>query len=57
MPREDDAPSQPAQSELRGAVESFRSKEDDPDRDLLLQAFAAQAAIEWPALDALLGSD
>ena len=28
---------------------------DDPDRDLLLRAFAAQDAIEWPVLDALLG--
>ena len=27
----------------------------DPDRELLLRAFAAQSAIDWPALDALLG--
>jgi hypothetical protein len=54
---EEEAPSPPADSELRAAVESFRTKEDDPDRGLLLQAFAAQAAIEWPTLDALLGSD
>jgi hypothetical protein len=53
---DEDEPSQPEESALRAAVETFRTKEDDPDRDLLLQAFAAQAAIEWPALDALLGS-
>jgi hypothetical protein len=48
-----DAPAQPAEKKLRAAVESFRAG-DDPDRDLLLRAFAAQDAIEWPILDALL---
>jgi hypothetical protein len=48
-----DAPAQPAEKKLRAAVESFRAA-DDPDRDLLLRAFAAQDAVEWPVLEALL---
>jgi hypothetical protein len=51
---EEAAPAQPAQARLQEAVEAFRSKQDDPDRALLLSAFAAQEAIDWPALDALL---
>jgi hypothetical protein len=54
---EDDEPAEPAESDLGAAVGTFRTKEDDPDRELLLRAFAAQAAVEWPVLDALLGSD
>jgi hypothetical protein len=50
-----DAPAAPAEKKLRAAVEGFRAAGDDPDRDLLLSAFAAQDAIEWPVLDALLG--
>jgi hypothetical protein len=49
-----DAPAEPDAAGLRAAVEKFRSAGDDPDRELLLQAFAAQSAIEWPALEALL---
>jgi hypothetical protein len=52
---EEDAPAQPAEAELSAAVEKYRSASDDPDRELLLQAFSAQSAIEWPALDAILG--
>ncbi len=48
------APAQPPQERLRKAVEAFRSKRADPDRALLLRAFAAQEAVDWPALDALL---
>jgi hypothetical protein len=51
----DDEPAQPAESELVAAVTRYRGAGDDPDRELLLRAFAAQAAIDWPALDALLG--
>ena len=51
----DDEPAQPAASELAAAVAKYRGAGDDPDRELLLRAFAAQSAIEWPALDALLG--
>jgi hypothetical protein len=50
----DDAPAEPDAAVLRAAVEKFRSAGDDADRELLLQAFAAQSAIEWPALEALL---
>jgi hypothetical protein len=51
----DDAPAAPPEAELRAAVAKFRAAGDDADRELLLRAFAAQASIEWPALDALLG--
>jgi hypothetical protein len=54
---EEDAPAQPGESDLRAAVEKYRSADDDPDRELLLRAFAAQSAIDWPVLDALLGAD
>jgi hypothetical protein len=50
----DDLPPQPPDAKLRDAVEAFRSVADDPDRDLLLRAFAAQDVVEWPQLDALL---
>jgi len=46
-------PSQPAADELKKHVEAYRS-DPDPDRELLLQAFAAQSTIDWPDLDALL---
>jgi len=51
----DEAPAQPPESELAAAVAKYRGEADDPDRELLLRAFAAQSAIAWPALDALLG--
>jgi len=51
----DEAPAEPAASELAAAVEKYRGAGDEPDRELLLRAFAAQSAVEWPALDALLG--
>lgn len=35
-------------------VAVFRGAGDEPDRELLLRVFNAQAAIEWPALEALL---
>jgi hypothetical protein len=50
----DAAPPQPAEARVREAVRAFRAKQDDPDRALLLSAFAAQEAVDWPALDALL---
>ena len=52
----DDAPEAPADDKLREAAESFRSAARDPDRELLLRAFAAQQAIDWPTLDGLLES-
>lgn len=47
-------PESPPEAELSKHVETFRSKEDEPDRELLLQAFAAQGSIDWPALQALI---
>jgi len=49
-----DAPPSPDAATLDKAVGEFRGRDDDPDRLLLLRAFAAQGAIEWPALDALI---
>ena len=51
----DDEPAQPEAKALAAAVEKYRGDGDDPDRELLLRAFAAQSAVSWPALDALLG--
>lgn len=51
---EEDEPAQPPKDRLRKAVDTYRASDDDPDRELLLRAFAAQQAIDWPALDALL---
>ncbi len=39
---------------LEPKVATFRGADDDPDRELLMRVFSAQAAIDWPALDALL---
>ena len=43
----------PEQAELEKKVAEFRAKKDE-DGELLLQVFAGQTAIEWPALDALV---
>jgi hypothetical protein len=53
---EADSPPPPAEKKLREAVERFRAAGDDPDRELMMRAFAAQDAVEWPVLDALLAS-
>jgi hypothetical protein len=50
----DESPVPPAEAELRKAIARFRDGGDDADRELLLQAFAAQESIDWPALEALL---
>lgn len=48
-------PECPAEAVLAKTVETFRAAgPDDPDRDLLIEAFAAQSAVDWPALDALI---
>jgi len=44
----------PDASELEGHVAKFRGAGNEEDRELLLQTFSAQAAIDWPALDALV---
>lgn len=51
---EADAPPPPDDAKLREAAGKFLGADDDPDRRLLLRAFAAQEAIDWPALDALV---
>jgi len=51
---EEPSPASPPAAELEKHVAAYRAKDDDPDRDLLLQAFAAQDSIDWPDLDALL---
>ena len=48
----EDSPEEPPSASLIAAVESFRESGEDPDRELLLRAFASQASIEWPSLDA-----
>ena len=53
----DDAPDQPKKAMLDEATDVFLGKDDDPDRALLVAAFAAQEAIEWPDLDARLSGD
>ncbi|MAI25933.1 MAG: hypothetical protein ACJZ7Z_12165 [Myxococcota bacterium] len=50
----DSNPECPEQEKLGKAVETYRGQDDDPDRELLLRAFASQSAIDWPALDALI---
>ena len=41
---------------LGAAVSAFLAEKEDPDRDLLLRAFSAQSAVEWPRLEALLAN-
>jgi len=49
-----DAPACPSKQALKKAVGEFR-KGDPPElRKLLLESFAAQSAIDWPDLEALL---
>ena len=50
----EDAPAQPDEKKLVSCVEEFRKGDDPGDRELLLQAFAAQSSIDWPKLDELL---
>src|SRR5258705_2637724 len=51
----DETPAEPAASALSAAVAKYRGAGDDPDRELLLRAFAAHSAIDWPALASLVG--
>ena len=54
---EEDDPAEPPAEQLASIVKDFRGRDDDPDRELLLQAFAAQSAIDWPKLDGLIASE
>ncbi len=53
---EEERPAEPPPDVLRKAVATLRAKGDDWNRELLLRAFAAQEAIDWPALDELLAA-
>jgi len=48
----DENPRPPARSQLDEAVKSFLEGDQVEDRELLLRAFAAQSAIDWPDLAA-----
>lgn len=50
----DTAPAQPAKKKLTKAVEDFRQGDKALMRGILLRAFAAQSAIDWPDLDAMV---
>lgn len=50
----EDSPACPPVEKLQEAVASFRKGADPADRELLVQAFAAQSAIDWHDLEALL---
>jgi hypothetical protein len=47
-----DAPPAPPDAVLGETIDAFLAADDDPDRRLLLAAFAAQEAIDWPVLEA-----
>ncbi len=50
----DSVPPTPDRVALRKATKRFLGLDDDADRELLLQAFAAQESIDWPDLEELL---
>ncbi len=53
----DEAPPEPPRGVLEQAVAAYRAKPDDAaDRKLLLEAFAAQSAIDWPTLEELIAA-
>jgi hypothetical protein len=49
----DENPGPPPRKRLEEAVASFRGGDGAEDRELLLRAFAAQSAIDWPDLAAI----
>jgi len=51
-----DSPACPEPDALARLVAEFRKGKDPERRELLMRAFAAQSAIEWPALEALVAS-
>jgi hypothetical protein len=50
----DGPPQCPDKTKLEAAVAAFRKGDNAPRRELLLRAFAAQSAVDWPELEALL---
>jgi hypothetical protein len=53
----EDTPETPSSATLKKAHDKFCAVDDDDDRQLLLSAFAAQSAIDWPDLESLLNTD
>ena len=53
---QEDAPDSPGEDKIGAAVKAFLQDDDRPDRELLLRAFAAQRAIDWPELEATFES-
>jgi hypothetical protein len=51
---ESEQPAEPERAALIDSVAKFRAGDGPADRELLLQAFAAQSAVEWPTLLELL---
>jgi len=51
---EEDEPAAPPKEKLARSVKAFRKQADRADRELLLAAFAAQSAVDWPDLEALI---
>jgi len=47
----DDIPKAPPDDKLTEFIEKYLGADDDADRGLLLRAFAAQEAVDWPTLD------
>ncbi len=50
----DEAPKEPTKKKLSEAVEKFTAEGNSTLRSVLVRAFAAQGAIDWPKLDALV---
>ena len=50
-------PAEPEAKALAKAHRAFLEADTDSDRVLLVRAFAAQAAIDWPGLDGLIAAD
>jgi len=50
----EDTPVAPDMAALQKAYDTFCGVDEDGDRPLLLHAFAAQSAIDWPDLEAIL---
>ena len=52
----EDNPAEPEAKALAKAHRAFLEADTDSDRVLLVRAFAAQAAIDWPGLDGLIAA-
>ena len=52
---EESDPECPPEEKLKEVVANFRKEEDAGVRELLLQAFASQSAIDWPLLEGMIG--